>query len=104
MIFAMAQFINGISKSILPVHTATNPIPPGDAQANFADNLKSAIENVNKSQVTSNQKTEAFARGDIDNLHDVMIASQKASIMLETSVQVQRKVIDAYNEIMRMQV
>lgn len=100
----MAQFVNGISKSILPVNTVDKQISPGDAQANFADSLKSAIENVNKSQVTSNQKTEAFARGEIENLHDVMITAQKASVTLETSVQVQRKVIDAYNEIMRMQV
>lgn len=100
----MSQFINGISNSIIPVNSNSKPVSPGEAQANFADTLKSALENVNKSQVTSNQKTEAFARGEIDNLHDVMIASQKASITLETSVQVQRKVIDAYNEIMRMQV
>ncbi|MFZ3576602.1 flagellar hook-basal body complex protein FliE [Virgibacillus sp. DJP39] len=100
----MSQFIDGISKSIMPVNQTTNQISPGDAQANFADTLKTAISSVNKSQVVSNQKTEAFARGDVENLHDVMIAAQKASITLETSVQVQRKVIDAYNEIMRMQV
>ncbi|WP_430785939.1 flagellar hook-basal body complex protein FliE [Virgibacillus flavescens] len=100
----MSQIINGISNPIVPVTANSKPVSPGEAQANFADTLKSALENVNKSQVTSNQKTEAFARGEIDNLHDVMIASQKASITLETSVQVQRKVIDAYNEIMRMQV
>ncbi|ASN05730.1 flagellar hook-basal body complex protein FliE [Virgibacillus necropolis] len=100
----MSQFINGITNSILPVNTYDKPISPGKAHANFADNLKSAIENVNKTQVISNQKTEAFARGEIENLHDVMIASQKSSVTLEASVQVQRKVIDAYNEIMRMQV
>lgn len=100
----MSQFVNGISKSIVPVNTTEKHLSPGAAQADFANTLKSAIESVNKSQVTSNQKTEAFARGEVDNLHDVMIAAQKASITLETSVQVQRKVIDAYNEIMRMQV
>ncbi|WP_404452615.1 flagellar hook-basal body complex protein FliE [Virgibacillus necropolis] len=100
----MSTFINGISNPILPVSTNGKSISPGEAQASFADSLKSAIENVNKSQITSSQKTEAFARGEIDNLHDVMIAAQKASITLETSVQVQKKVIDAYNEIMRMQV
>lgn len=100
----MSQFVNGITKSIVPINTMEKHISPGKAQADFADTLKSAIEGVNKSQITSNQKTEALAHGKIDNLHDVMIAAQKASITLETSVQVQRKVIDAYNEIMRMQV
>lgn len=100
----MSQLINGISNYTLPINTNSKPVSPGEAQANFADTLKSAIENVNKTQVASNQMTQAFARGEVDNLHDVMIASQKASITLETSVQVQKKVIDAYNEIMRMQV
>lgn len=100
----MTPITNGISQSLLPVTNNSKSISPGEAQASFADTLKSAIEGVNKSQVTSNQKTEAFARGEVDNLHDVMIAAQKASITLETSVQVQKKVIDAYNEIMRMQV
>ncbi|MEC5422697.1 flagellar hook-basal body complex protein FliE [Virgibacillus sp. C22-A2] len=77
---------------------------PGEAQANFSNMLKGAIENVNNAQLASDQKTDALAQGKIDDLHDVMITAQKASITLETTVQVQRKAIDAYNEIMRMQV
>lgn len=78
--------------------------PPEEKQTNFADILKASIENVNDAQLSSDQKTKALAMGEIDDLHEVMIAAQKATITLETSVQVQRKVIDAYNEIMRMQV
>ncbi len=55
-------------------------------------------------QITSDKKTNALANGEIDDLHDVMITSQKASVALQTGVQVQNKVITAYNEIMRMQV
>ncbi|RKQ37480.1 flagellar hook-basal body complex protein FliE [Oceanobacillus halophilus] len=73
-------------------------------QSNFTDTLKGAMENLNDIQLESDRKTEALAKGDVDNLHDVMITAQKASITLETTVQVQKKVIDAYNEIMRMQV
>ncbi|MFC2950113.1 flagellar hook-basal body complex protein FliE [Virgibacillus sediminis] len=80
------------------------PVSPGEAQNKFADTLKSAIEGVNELQMESDKKTEALARGEVNNLHDVMIASQKSSIALETTVQVQKKVIDAYNEIMRMSI
>jgi flagellar hook-basal body complex protein FliE len=79
-------------------------ISPGKAQSTFANNLKGAIEKLNQSQVVSDQKTVALAKGEIDDLHDVMITAQKASITLQTAVEVQRKVIDAYNEVMRMQV
>jgi len=77
---------------------------PEKAQADFANTLKETIENMNDVQTESEFKTEALAKGEIDDLHEVMIAAQKASITVETTVQVQRKVIDAYNEVMRMQI
>jgi flagellar hook-basal body complex protein FliE len=94
--------INGLdssSKVLQPQKTT-----PGQAQASFANVLKNAIDNVNDLQVLSDKKTEALALGKVDNLHDVMITAQKASITLGATVEVQRKAIDAYNEIMRMQV
>nr|WP_234400745.1 flagellar hook-basal body complex protein FliE [Virgibacillus senegalensis] len=77
---------------------------PAQAQGNFATSLKSAIDTLNNYQVESDKKTQALANGEIDDLHDVMITAQKASVTLETAVEMQRKAIDAYNEVMRMQV
>jgi flagellar hook-basal body complex protein FliE len=82
----------------------TNTATVGEAQQQFAANLKNAIEQLNNAQQVSDQKTTALANGQIDDLHDVMITAQKSSIMLQTGVEVQKKVIDAYNEVMRMQV
>ncbi len=76
----------------------------GESQQQFADSFKQAIESINKSQNESDQKTEALAKGEIDDLHDVMITAQKASITLQTGVEVQKKMVDAYNEVMRLQV
>lgn len=84
--------------------TADSKKTVGEMQQTFANNLKEAIDHINHTQHVSNQKTTALAAGEIDDLHDVMIAAQKASITLQTGVQVQKKVIDAYNEVMRMQV
>ncbi|MFC0524134.1 flagellar hook-basal body complex protein FliE [Pontibacillus salicampi] len=77
---------------------------PAEAQANFAESLTNAINEVNEAKEQSNIKTEQLAKGEIDNLHDVMITAQKASITLQTAVQIQGKVVDAYKEISRMQV
>lgn len=102
-----------MSHSILPIGTnppVTRTTEPALRQRevennnNFATVLKNALENVSKAEHESNVKTELFAAGKIDNLHDVMITAQKASIAVETAVQIQQKVIDAYNEMMRMQV
>ena len=101
----MNTSINGISQSFVSLSPTSSTLQsPGKAQANFATILKDSIENVNNVQIASDLKTEALAMGKIDDLHDVMIAAQKASITLETTIQIQRKVIDAYNEVMRMQV
>ncbi|WP_044476850.1 flagellar hook-basal body complex protein FliE, partial [Oceanobacillus massiliensis] len=102
----MTISINDVSQAYNATQlNATKPsVTSGDAQANFADSLKGAIENLNTIQMESDAKTTALANGNIDDLHDVMITAQKASVTLETTVQVQKKVIDAYNEIMRMQV
>jgi flagellar hook-basal body complex protein FliE len=101
----MIHSINNASQDIIPVSTNHKPdITPGEAQKKFANKLKEAIENVNDAQHMSDLKTEALMRGEINDLHDVMITAQKASITLETTVQIQQKAIDAYNEIIRMQI
>lgn len=100
----MDASINRISKP-QDSQRMTSPAQSSEKnQGQFSNILKETIADVNESQIISDQKTEAMALGEIDDLHDVMISAQKASISLETTVQVQKKVIDAYNEIMRMQV
>ncbi len=101
----MINSINNTPQHTIPVTENTKPdITPGEAQEKFANALKQAIENVNDAQQFSDKKTNALINGEINDLHDVMITAQKASITLETTVQIQQKAIDAYNEIMRMQV
>ncbi|MFB1049578.1 flagellar hook-basal body complex protein FliE [Paraliobacillus sp. JSM ZJ581] len=79
-------------------------VSPNKAQKQFASSLKDAINQLNTSQIVSDEKTKALVNGEIDDLHDVMITAQKASITLNTAIEVQKKAIDAYNEIMRMQI
>ncbi|QKY69028.1 flagellar hook-basal body complex protein FliE [Lentibacillus sp. CBA3610] len=102
----MNTFVNGINNDPAMPNSeiAKQTVTPNEAHQNFANTLKTAIENVNNAQAESDKKTEALAKGQIDDLHDVMITAQKASVTLETSVEVQRQVIDAYNKIMRMQI
>jgi len=98
----MNTIISGVPQSVQSVSTPVQT--PGQVQENFANILKQSIENMNNVQAVSDQKTEALVNGNIEDLHEVMIAAQKASITIDATVQVQKKVIDAYNEIMRMQV
>ncbi|MGM8364142.1 flagellar hook-basal body complex protein FliE [Virgibacillus sp. W0181] len=96
--------INRISPGMLMQAQKYGQQEPAESQSKFANVLKSAIHHTNELQQVSNHKTEQLALGKVNDLHDVMISAQKASITLETTVQVQQKVLDAYNEVMRMQV
>lgn len=82
--------------------TSVKQTTPAQAQSSFTESLKSAIESLNETQQESDKMTQDLAAGKVDNLHDVMIASQKASVALDAAVQVQKKAIDAYAEMMRM--
>lgn len=94
----------GESNSIL---SDRNKIPAGgagEAQKSFAATLSEAIQSVNQLQTESNTAVQNLATGRTDNVAEVMIASEKADIALKLMMQVRNKIIDAYQEIMKMQV
>lgn len=90
--------------TLLNQETTASKLSVGEAQNQFSNQLKTAIEQLNATQIESDIKTEALANGEIDDLHDVMITAQKASVTLNAAVEVRSKALDAYNEIMRMQI
>ena len=73
-------------------------------QKSFADTLKDAIGSVNDMQKSSDKAAQELATGRTDNVADVMIATEKADIALKLMVQVRNKIIDAYQDVMKMQV
>ena len=86
--------------------TAPNPVEPQAAGgANFSSLLTQSINQVNSMQQDASAMTRAFEMGDPNiSLPEVMIAKSKAGLAFEGMVQVRNKMIDAYQEIMRMQV
>jgi flagellar hook-basal body complex protein FliE len=75
----------------------------GSAETSFAALLERSLAGVNQAQQTSASLSEAFQRGapGVD-LADVMIAGQKADVAFKAAVEVRNRVVDAYQEIMRM--
>ncbi|WEY91959.1 flagellar hook-basal body complex protein FliE [Bacillus subtilis] len=72
-------------------------------QISFSELLKNSISSLNESQVASDNMTNALAAGKDVNLDEVMIAAQKASISLTAATEFRNKAVEAYQEIMRMQ-
>ncbi|WP_246188237.1 flagellar hook-basal body complex protein FliE [Metabacillus lacus] len=69
----------------------------------FSELLKQSLNEVNKAQGASDSMTEALASGRKVELHDVMIAAEKASVMMLTTIEIRNKAVEAYQEISRMQ-
>lgn len=74
------------------------------AGGDFAKFLNDAIQQVDSLQKNADAASAALATGQVQDLHTVMIALEKASLSLSMTVEVRNKVLDAYNEIMRMQI
>ncbi|MFO7578190.1 MAG: flagellar hook-basal body complex protein FliE [Pelovirga sp.] len=70
----------------------------------FAEALKTTIAGANQAQITANRAAEQIASGETRNLHEAMIRLEEADISLRMMVQVRNKAVEAYQEIMRMQV
>jgi len=70
----------------------------------FVDFLYKALQNVDNLQKEADYQNELFVMGVTSNPQDAIVASEKASLALSLTLQIRNKVIDAYNEIMRMQV
>ncbi|WP_416151825.1 flagellar hook-basal body complex protein FliE [Salipaludibacillus sp. HK11] len=87
-----------------PQQVRLNQATPHEAQQSFKTWMSDAIADVNNAQVDSTNMTEKMARGEKVDLHDVMITAEKASVTLQTTLEVRNKAIEAYQEIMRMQV
>lgn len=82
----------------------SNNMSPSETEGSFSNLLKNAINNVNAQQVKSDQLTEKLVKGQDVELHEVMIAAEKASISLNATLEFRNKVVEAYQEIIRMQV
>lgn len=69
----------------------------------FSEMLTQSIKDVNGLQQQANTAIEKLATGKSKNLHETMLAVEKADIAFRTMNQIRMKVIDAYKEVMRMQ-
>jgi flagellar hook-basal body complex protein FliE len=70
----------------------------------FGDFLKNTVQEANSAQVTADRKLEEVAAGRNKDLHGAVLAMEKADVQFRLLTQVRNKVIEAYREIMRMQV
>ena len=72
--------------------------------ASFGEILKDAVQQVDALQKQADVSIERLATGQSGNIHETLIAMQRAELSMRTLIEVRSKVINAYHEVMRMQV
>lgn len=78
--------------------------PKDNSSIPFAEYLNDAMNKTNELLLESDRLADDFAAGRTDSIHQVMIAAEKADVALQFTLQIRNKIMDAYNEIMRMQI
>ncbi len=76
----------------------------GEQKQTFGEILSHALNDVNKLQLNAQQTSVDLAAGKVQDISEAVIATEKATIALQLTMQVRNKVVDAYQEIMRMQI
>jgi len=72
-------------------------------EVSFGSFLEQAVDHVNNLEAESKQKIDRFLRGEDQELHDLMLSTQRAGLAFDMFTQVRNKVVQAYQEVMRMQ-
>ncbi|MDX9741493.1 MAG: flagellar hook-basal body complex protein FliE [Gammaproteobacteria bacterium] len=99
-----AQMLSQLRAMAAAAGTGQAPLPEGVDQGRFSELLMKAVDHVNESQQTVSRMREDFQLGGPVDLSEVMIASQKSSLEFQMLLQVRNKFINAYQEVMNMQI
>ena len=90
--------INGIA-GVAPLREAAQ----AQASKEFGKIFEDAVGSVEQYRVKAEDMANGFMNGETEEIHQVILAGQRAEIAFETFLQVRNKVVQAYQEVMRMQ-
>ncbi|MBW7874473.1 MAG: flagellar hook-basal body complex protein FliE [Candidatus Cloacimonetes bacterium] len=87
--------INSMEQKQVVVPASTT----GALQKSFGDYLKENMSHVNDLQLETRRLSEQFAMGELENVHDLMISSEKSGLALKTANTMRKKVLEIYREV-----
>ena len=101
----MSNTISGSSVQPL-IYEPRDPAQPEcwrQQRGGFEDVLRSAIDQVEELQANSDQQVSALLQGEQGDVHNVMIAIEKADVAFQLMMQVRNKIVNAYQQVSQMQ-
>lgn len=74
-----------------------------EKNSDFFAVLKDKLDSINEKQITAENTTQSFISGEEVDVHKVMLDAEEAKLSLELAVQMRNKIVEAYQELNRMQ-
>lgn len=74
-----------------------------EESTSFLNTLKEKLDKINDDQLAADSAAEAFIKGDDVDIHEVMLVGEEAKLSLQMAIQVRNKLVEAYQELNRMQ-
>uniref|UniRef100_UPI004048DD42 flagellar hook-basal body complex protein FliE n=1 Tax=Aliarcobacter sp. TaxID=2321116 RepID=UPI004048DD42 len=96
--------ISSIANSISPLNSNNNKIVDPSDNKSFQNMLNDAISDVNNQQVEGYKAMEGLATGKVTNLQEAVQKIEEAELSMKLALEVKNKAINAYKEVMRMQI
>ena len=94
----------GNTPLIAPTEVPGAKGPAEGDRPSFGEVLKDSLKQVNSLQQEADASIQSLATGGAASLHDTMLAIQKAELSFKLMMQVRNKIVEAYQEVIRMQV
>lgn len=88
----------------IQANKGTSAVTPNEGFKSIFDSAIGLVKDTNALGKKAEEEEVRFALGETTNMHDLLVAEQKALISLQYTVAVRDKVIEAYNNIMNMQI
>jgi flagellar hook-basal body complex protein FliE len=85
------------------VQQPSSSIQTDNEEGNFGSALKTAINQVESMHSSAEQQVTDLLKGDRSDVHNVMIAVEKADVAFQMMMQVRNKIVSAYQEVSKMQ-
>ena len=100
----MTKILPGYRPFDLPDSRGFKLPAPKAGSESFGDIFKNMITDTNNLQAEAGKIAEKFALGEISDIHEVMVAAEKAGVAFELVMAIRNKLVEAYQELMRTQV
>lgn len=86
-------------QDVAPAEAPGRPLKP-----EFLDLVKGFVGGVNEHQLMAGRAIDAFAAGEISDVHQVMVAVEEAGLAMDLLLEIRNRTVEAFQEIMRLQV